>query len=239
VKKEIISKKIYNKYLPERYEEDFNFNLEINSPGVQFLECTIENKIIARKSLYFKKNVKVNNINNYKEYYDFISKELNREHSLNTDPLLIKEKAFLDYFMLCQKCNRKQFPIKMNLFVASQIRMLKGDHLARLTLVDIFTGKENEISNTKVISHSDCFPIPIHGNFIIQIPKAGLYWISLYIDEKLITSSLIIAETEKPIYSYSLREKRVKSGEFLVLPPRAQRDDQNSKRSKTDRGSLL
>jgi hypothetical protein len=248
VKKEIICKKIYNKYLPERYEEDFNFNLEISSPGVQFLECTIENKVIARKSLYFNKNVKVNDINNYKEYYNFISKELNREHSLNADPLLIKEKAFLDYFILCQNCiskedylefseeigvlYRNQFPIRMNLFVASQIRMLKGDHLARLTLVDIFTGKENEISNTKVISHSDCFSIPIHGNFIIQIPKAGLYWINLYIDEKLITSSLIIAETEKAKYSYSLREEdveRVKSGEFLVLPPRAQRDDQDLK----------
>jgi len=244
VKKEIICKKIFNKYLTERYEEDFNIILEINSPGVQFLECTIENKVIARKSLYFNKNVKVNNVNNYKEYYDFISKELNREHSLNTDPSLIKEKAFLDYFMLCQNCisnedylefseeigvlYRNQFPIRVNLFVASQIRMLKGDHLAKLTLVDVFTGKENDISNTKVTSHSDCFPIPIHGNFIIQIPKAGIYWISLYIDEKLIISSLIIAETEKPKYSYSLREKdveRVKSGEFLVLPPRAQRDD--------------
>jgi hypothetical protein len=258
VKKEIICKKIYNKYLPERYEEDFNFNLEINSPGVQFLECTIENKVIARKSLYFNKNIKVNDINNYEEYYDFISKELNREHSLNVDPSLIKEKAFLDYFILCQNCiskedylefseeigvlYRNQFPIRMNLFVASQIRMLKGNHLARLTLVDIFTGKENEISNTKVISHSDCLPIPIHGNFIIQIPKAGLYWINLYIDEKLITSSLIIAETEKAKYSYSLREEdveRVKSGEFLVLPPRAQRDDQDSKKIKTDRESLL
>jgi len=244
VKKEILSKKIYNKYLPERYEEDFNFNLEINSPGVQFLECTIGNKVIARKSLYFNKNVKVNNINNYKEYYDFISKELNREHSLNADPSLIKEKAFLDYFILCQNCiskedylefsgeigvlYRNQFPIRMNLFVASQIRMSKGDHLARLTLVDIFTRKEKEISNTKVISHSDCLPIPIHGNFIIQIPKAGLYWINLYIDEKLVTSSLITAETEKAQYSYSLREEdveRVKSGDFLILPPRAQRDN--------------
>jgi len=179
VKKEIICKKIYNKYLPERYEEDFNFNLEISSLGVQFLECTIENKVIVRKSLYFNKNVKVNDINNYKEYYDFISKELNREHSLNADPLLIKEKAFLDYFILCQNCiskedylefseeigvlYRNQFPIKMNLFVASQIRMLKGDYLARLTLVDIFTGKENEISNTKVISHTIVFQFQFMG----------------------------------------------------------------------------
>jgi len=244
IKKEILSKKIYNKYLPERYEEDFNFNLEINSPGVQFLECTIENKIIARKTLYFNKNVKVDNIKNYKEYFDFISKELNKEHSLNIDPLLIKEKAFLDYFILCQNCiykgdylefsgeigvlYRNQFPIKMNLFVASQIRMLKGDHLAKLTLVDIFTRKEKEISNTKVISHSDCLPIPIHGNFIIQIPRAGLYWINLHIDEKLITSSLIIAETENAKYSYSLREEdveRVKLGDFLILPPRAQRNN--------------
>jgi hypothetical protein len=218
--------------------------LEINSPGVQFLECTIENKVIARKSLYFSKNVKVDNIKNYKEYHEFISKELNREHSLNADPSLIKEKAFLDYFMLCQNCiskgdylefsgeigvlYRNQFPIKMNLFVASQIRMLKGDHLARLVLVDAFTRKEKEISNTKVISHSDSFPVPIHGNFIIQIPKSGLYWISLFIDEKLITSSLIIAETEKAQYSYTLREKeveRVKTGDFLILPPRAQRGD--------------
>ena len=62
------------------------------------------------------------------------------------------------------------------------------------------------------------------GNFQIEIPKPGLYFINLYVDDSLVGSSLFPAETDKPEISFSLTDEqleRIRNGELIALLKRS------------------
>jgi hypothetical protein len=65
--------------------------------------------------------------------------------------------------------------------------------------------------------------VHVHGETMVSVPTPGWYFFNLYVDDTLIGSSMICAETEKAGYSYSLLPadaERVAGGELLILSRR-------------------
>ena len=87
------------------------------------------------------------------------------------------------------------------------------------------TREVSTIGNMTVTSNSSCNVIPIHGELIPVVPKPGLYFLNVYIDDKLVGSALLAAETDRPLYSYNLEKENLASvakGELLLLLKRSQ-----------------
>lgn len=237
-----IYKKIVHIDLPIEVELDNLLNLEIPSPGPVFLECQINNQFLARKALYFGKP---NTIipDSEKERYEFInefSKRLIDEHKGYTDPMLKKRSCILEYFIICRQSSCegmkykfieeigavywKSYPLNLKLTIASGFRFLKGKHNVRIDLINAATRETYNVTSDTVEANSECLVTRIDGELIVKIPKAGIYFLNVYADDKFITSVLLPAETGKAKYSWSLLDeniKEVESGELLILSKRS------------------
>ena len=103
--------------------------------------------------------------------------------------------------------------------------MPKGDHILRVDLIDVATREVSPIGEKAVTCNSSCIIEPIHAELIAVVPKPGLYFVNAYVDDEIVGSTIIAAETEKPRYSYNLRANdlaSVASGELLLLLKRSQ-----------------
>jgi len=236
-------------YFPEQVEVDTTLFLEINSPGPAFLECYIDNQLLARKALYF--GVPSETIPKTKEEYKNLIKEYPRklieQHRKYTDPVLQKKNCILEYFILCREAIYeegkyqfsgemravywKSYPLPLKLLIATAFRLSKGNHNIRMDLVNAATHETSKVASAVVVPTADCIVTPIHGEVIVRIPKPSIYCFNLYVDDQFISSIILPAETNEPRYSYSLIDedsKRVASGELLALAKRSQQIKQNS-----------
>jgi hypothetical protein len=238
----LITNKIDIQLLPDRFEVDTNLTLEISTPGPVFLECLIDNHLIARKALYFGKVSKSDAKSNEDQiaFIEKIATQLAAEHYSYTDAFLNDKKIVIEYFDICQKYAYEgarikfsgevrgvyweKYPLLFKALYATAYRLKKGNHNLRLDLVNIATRETINIANKVLTSESDCKTYHVYGELVIKIPKSGLYWANLYVDNELAGVALLPAEKGEGNYSYSLRDedsKRVKAGELLLLLQRS------------------
>ena len=129
--------------------------------------------------------------------------------------------SFLNQFWVCYW---KQYPLSLDCYIASAFRISAGKHNIRIDLVNAANHNASVLTNTAMESKSSCLISPVHGRFIITIPEPGYYFINTYIDEALIASCILIAETDNPKYSYNLNQEQllqVQKGELICLVKRA------------------
>jgi hypothetical protein len=245
--KTIHSQKIGGWYYPERFEIDTFLKIEIDSPGPIFLDCMLDGKVLGRKALYFSDLTKEEPPKSKEEFekkYQILSKRLPEEHRKLSDPQLFHKKAFLDYFVLCNKASLtqqsmilkiegeiraiywKSYPVNLRLCIMSSFRLAPGKHLSEVKIKYAMTGEEHQIAKCEIENNSSCISTPIYADdLIVLIPKAGIYYVNSYIDSEFLGCVLLYAETDKPQYSYSLYKEdieRVEKGELLMLMARSQ-----------------
>lgn len=162
-------------------------------------------------------------------------------HGACRDPMLETVGAFLTYFTLCQEYQDRDmsyrfsgemravyyrsYPLSLKLFLASQLRLPKGEHPVRVDLVDVATREATTIATISAKASADCREVPIQGAIIARIPKPGLYFFNLYADNRLLSCTPIPAEVGRGQFSYTLTDdvaKRVAAGELLILSKRSQ-----------------
>ena len=119
----------------------------------------------------------------------------------------------------------KTYPLPLSINIASAFRMILGRHNIRVDAVNAATRDVIPITTVSVESRSSCIISPINGNFVVKIPSPGLYFINAYIDDSLTVSWLLVCETEKSKFSYTLppaETQRVSDGELIMLLKRSQ-----------------
>lgn len=234
---------IHLEFLPEELDLAIPVTLDIPGPGPAFLECYVSNQLLGRRALYFG-HIPNRPTTNRQELIEFereLQGKLLEEQRAYQDPVIESSgKSQLVYLSICQSCmieNNclrfngqfvaaywKSYPLKLRLFIASGFRLRKGDHVVRVDLVNVATREVSPVGSKAVTSNSSCVIEPLHGELITIVPKPGLYFVNAYVDEEMVGSTVIAAETEKPKYSYNLLPKdlaSVASGELLLLLKRS------------------
>lgn len=244
-RKTIHKESIHLEFLPDELDLAIPIALDVAGPGPAFLECYISNQLLGRRALHFGRIPNPPTTEQHKliEFERELQGRLLEEQRACQDPELESSgKSQLVYLSICQSCvvensylkfngqfvaaYWKSYPLKLRLFIASGFRMPKGDHVLRVDLVDVATREVSPIGSKAVISNSSCIIEPIHAELITVVPKPGVYFVNAYVDEEMVGSTVIAAETEKPRYSYDLPAKdlaTVASGELLLLLKRSQR----------------
>lgn len=160
------------------------------------------------------------------------------------------KKAEVVYFAMCQdvewdSLNLKlvqqsasfyweKYPLPLRQKVISSFRLPKGEHQLKLELVDAATRENWEVGNKKVVSESSFIANPIVGEFLIEIPRPGIYFLNAIVDGQRITSLLFAAETSEARWSYTLLDKEkadVKNGQLLCLSKEATKDKSNERKA--------
>ncbi|MHB8280506.1 MAG: Ntn hydrolase family protein [Candidatus Humimicrobiaceae bacterium] len=227
-KKEVLGEVPFDtEYFPEGIDIQIQLNLVIEKPGPVFLEARIREKLFARRVLYFGK-VEGNEPKTDEEkktLIERVEKQLQANLIKQVDILVENGKPQLVYFFLCQDYKNenniesflnqfwvsywKQYPLSLYCYIASAFRIAAGKHDIRIDLVNAANRNASVITNTSVKSKSSCLISPVHGRFIIQIPEPGYYFINTYVDEALIASCILIAETDEPKFSYNLKPEQL------------------------------
>lgn len=239
----IYEKNVRVEPLGRQAEIDVLIELHVQKPGPHFLECYVTDSLLARRAVYFGQLLEAGP--NTKEkciaYKERFNRELVEQHSKCVDPELEGNICYLAYFIICESfsCESgkykffgetqvvfwKKYPLRLKRYFASALRFSKGRHVLRIDLVSAATHEViNAITSITVEETSECIITPVYGKFIAKIPEPGFYFFNLYVDDQFVSSILLIAETDKPKYSYSLCEeglKRVMAGELLVLAKRS------------------
>ena len=102
--------------------------------------------------------------------------------------------------------------------------MPQGKHSVRLDLVNAGTRETNPMSRDTVESVLSGRAVPIHGELVVMVPKTGIYFVNVYVDEKLVGTAVLPAEDDHPRYSYTLTAPdaaQVAAGELLMLCKRS------------------
>jgi len=245
-KKEILGEVLFDmEYFPEDIDIQIQLNLVVEKPGPVFLEARIREKLLARRVLYFGK-VEENEPKTDEERKTLIKKvekQLQTNLIKQVDTLVESGKPQLVYFFLCQDYKNennvesflnqfwvsywKQYPLPLYCYIASAFRIATGKHDIRIDLVNAANHNASVITNTSMKSKSSCLISPVHGRFIIQIPEPGYYFINTYVDKALIASCVLIAETDKPKFSYNLKPEqlhKVQKGKLINLVKRAKEE---------------
>ena len=118
----------------------------------------------------------------------------------------------------------EQYPLPLRQKVISSFRLPKGEHKISLELVDATTREKWDVGSKTMLSESSYMANPIVGEFIIQIPKPGLYFLNAIVNEQRLTSILFAAESSDARYSYTIydtEKEKVKKGELLCLAKEA------------------
>ncbi len=234
---------IHIQYLPEEADLAFNIPLHIHAPGPVFLECRIAGQLLARRALYFGRPTRVAPTTEarFTEYVRRQAEALTQEHRATSDPVLEHSgESALVYFSLCQSCTDqdmilrfdgqiravywKAYPLHLRVFVATAFRMPRGEHRVRLDLVNAATRDTSTITTATVTSTSSCIVTPVHGELIVVVPAPGIYFVNVCVDDDLIGTALLPAETDRPEWSYTLmdaEEAQVAAGQLLLLLKRS------------------
>jgi hypothetical protein len=99
-------------------------------------------------------------------------------------------------------------------------------------MFNAFTHEVITITSGLFEGSSECIQVTVRGALIVKIPKPGIYYFNLYVDDQFISSILLPAETDDPKYSYSLLDKdleSVRSGEVFILAKRSKQAPKNFK----------
>lgn len=246
-RKKIFQSSLNVKYFPEEQDFVFDFPIPVEEVGSAFLECFINGKIIGRRALYFAKiqDQIPNSPDEYKMFLEKISENLIEEHRSCSDPEIEKRgTGTLVYFQLGHNCICNQmslrfenqfivlysnkYPLITRVNVASAYRFSSGQHTVRLTLMNAATRKEYPFDTASVEGSSSCIVSPILGDLLLRIPEPGIYFVKNFIDDEFVGAGLFVAETDNPMYSYSLADeqiKKIKSGEIYCLLKRSKQID--------------
>lgn len=235
------------RYFPEDMDIQIKLNFIVDKPGPIFIEASVRGKVLGRRVMYFKriKGNKSKKESDKKELLSIISKQLNASLAKQKDPVVESGKPELVYFFLCQKyenkdgiesfkkqfwvCYWNQYPLPLVCYIASAFRMSSGKHKVSVDLVDASNHGSVQITSAEVISKSSCLVNPVHGKVVINVPKPGYYFVNASIDGQLVSSYILIAETDTPKYAYTLlpeMEKEIKDGQLFLMVKRAnQKED--------------
>lgn len=224
------------KFFPEDLDIQAKISLKIDKPGITFIEAKIKDRVLGRRPLYFHRM----NLDPKKEVSNSEIEKVNDALTDCVDNVVENGKAELVYFFLCQECEEnntilsvknqfwiaywKKYPLPLACYLATAFRLAKGKHFIRVDLVDAASRASLKIDSATIESRSSCLITPVHSKTIIYVPKPGYYFINIYVDDKLLSSSIFIAENEKPQFSFSLppeQEKEVEDGQLLLLSKRA------------------
>ena len=248
--KDLRSEILKIKHLFEPVDLDFTLYAPLSRPGIHFVNCVIDSAIVARYPFYAGEAIIAtpDQPTSEKGYQvlgksNAIGKMWLKQYDMSTDDLLSSRNAFVNYFFICKSAQRqenslviesewmaaysKSFSYKMLCDVSAGMRLKKGKHTIRIDLQDAI--KQNRkictINEFPLESPSDSRQIHCKVANIIEFPQPGLYFINLYIDEKLEGSILFPADNDDPEFSFGLRpeERRlIDSGVPLCLLKRAQ-----------------
>lgn len=230
---------IETKVLPNETDLITKVTFKIDEPGLAFLECYVDNNLIGRRSLYFGKTINVQLCGgNLNSFYESNTKLLKENHRSCVDNEIVeKGKVFFDYYAICEQAeiNNKlifknqffaafweNFPLDLKMSIVCGIRMSKGRHNISIFFVDAISGKKTKISNSVTESSSSCFTVPhLFKNLIFRLENPSLYYINLYLDDKMVCSKILSAETSMPKFSinplFPTQIDQVKKGELLLL----------------------
>jgi hypothetical protein len=220
---QVYSKSIHIEYLTEDVELAPEITLNVPEPGPAFLECRISGHLLGRRALYFKQIASPlpKDEAELSEFDRLQSESLLESQRASSDPMLEESgESTLVYLSICQKSIDegmllrfegqmvavywKSYPLKLRMFIASAFRMPKGEHYLRVDLVNAATREISPITTATVSSTSSCLVVPIHGELIAVVPNPGIYFINIYVDDRLVGTTLLPAETDRPKFSYSL-----------------------------------
>ncbi|MDD5415920.1 MAG: hypothetical protein PHE48_02850 [Candidatus Daviesbacteria bacterium] len=235
-KSELVHKEtIFNEFMPETVELVRNIKFLIDKPGKAILQVTINGNVLGRRALYFHK-LKPGD----KSKPDIGNIILNALAQQADDEMEKTKKPEVVFFAMCQdveydSLNLKllqqsvsfyweKYPLSLRQKVISSFRLPKGEHHIKLELVDASTKEKWEVGNKKMLSESSYMANPIAGEFIIVIPKPGIYFLNAIVNEQRLTSILFAAETSEARWSYTMfdeQKQQVKNGELLCLSKEA------------------
>lgn len=222
---------IESEFIPQSVEVVRNIKLQIDKPGPAILEATINNTVLGRRVLYF---YQLNPGDTRRPEIGNIVLDSMAAHA--DEEMEKSKKAEVVYFAMCQdveydSLNLKlvrqsvsfyweKYPLPLRQKVISSFRLPKGEHKVKLELVDATTREKWEVGNKKVVSESSYIANPIVGEFLIEIPRPGIYFLNAIVDDVRLTSIMFAAETSEARWSYTLLEEdkeSVKRGELLCL----------------------
>lgn len=239
------SETVESKFIPQTVELLKPLRLSIDKPGAAILQVTINGYVLGRRAMYFHQlkteDVTKPNIGNI--VLDSMARQSDKEMEDNGRTEVV-------YFAMCQdveydSLNLKliqqsvsfyweKYPLPLRQKVISSFRMPRGDHQIRLELMDASTREKWEVGNKKVTSESSFIATPIVGDFLVEIPKPGIYFLNTVVDEQRLTSILFAAETSEAKWSYTMLDsdkENVKKGELLCLSKEATKDPRNQRKA--------
>ena len=241
--KTIFQRTIRNEFLPEIAEFDDFVTFEVESSGIVFLDCYLNDKFLCRRALYFAKLAATQAPASQEDSVNFgqrLVEQLTKEQDAYSDPMMQKKKCIPYHFVVCHQseCRNmvykfveeyaavywKKYPLVSKVFIATGIRLSKGKHEIRIDLVNALTRESETLTKDIVESESDCREMKFEGELIIRIPASGVYFFNLFADNEFVTSALLAAETEEARYFWSLPEaekERVRNGEHIALLKRS------------------
>lgn len=115
-------------------------------------------------------------------------------------------------------------------FLATCFQLPRGQHRVRLDLVNVATRQTTNAANATISATADCRQVPVQGELIVQIPAPGLYFFSLYVNDRLLSCVPIPFETGREPFSYTLSDdaaKEVAGGQLLILAKRSRPADRD------------
>ncbi|MBT3349902.1 MAG: hypothetical protein HOC91_17890 [Nitrospinaceae bacterium] len=247
-KKEVFSSDFTINYAPEEQDLFIEFPLSIERPGPVFLECHLNGEFLGRRALYFGtvEEPALGSPRERQQFHNTLTEKILALHRNCSDPVIEgKGTGTLVYFHLCQGCSiedtklkfknqflviySKAYPLRSRVHVASAFRFSPGPHQVRLSLVNAATREEHPFNTASIEASSSCIVSPIHGDLIMTVPGPGIYFVKIYIDDEHVGTALLAAETEKPVYSYTLsedQEKAIAAGQVSVLLKRSESLDE-------------
>ncbi|MCL4353956.1 hypothetical protein M1349_00600 [Patescibacteria group bacterium] len=247
-REEVYSQDIHIEYLPEEIDTVSKIHMTIEKSGQAILECYIDNNLIGRRAMYFG-HVKesVPSPDKADEFAQRQRKIMMDDLRKCSDDVIEKSgKAELVYFTICENAIHqesylkfenqfmvtywKNYPLPLRAHIASAFRFPKGTHRVEVRLVNAST-RESSVVDTATITSSSSFVIsPIHGDMIIKIPEPGIYFVSVYVDDKRVGTVVLAAETDNPKFSFTLMPEQVaqiQKGELLNLLKRTPQNPDN------------
>lgn len=238
---EVYASPIHIEYQPEDNDILADLTLNIETEGSYFLEFEINGEILGRRALYFGliKPPPSKEIDFTKHINDQFDGLFLKQQKSN-DPLIESgRKPELVYFFLCQNSSKDgpimkfegqmmavywhSYPLPLRAHIATAFRLKHGKHDINIELVNAATGDKSLVTSAKVESKSSCIIDPIDGDEMIKVPSPGMYYLNIMIDNFLVGTQLLVAETENAQYLTLLPDqiKEVASGQLLIMPKRA------------------
>jgi hypothetical protein len=240
---EVHRERIRIEYFPEEANFAVELPLEIADPGITFLVCKIGDQLLGRYAVYFGRLASIIPESQW-EFQEFAKEQLailEREQRDCSDPVVESSGAVLVHFFLCQefvddgmkrRCQGqmasvywKTYPLQLRVFLATAFRMTRGKHAVRVELVNAATRAASVIASATVESTSSCRVTPVQGEVIALVPAPGWYFVNVHIDDRLVGTMVLAAETDECRFSYTLPKEsvaRIGAGELIVLLKRSQ-----------------